>query len=291
MPEILTKKRNGLARKLAKFFSYRPTSYPYLSGDTFRNYADHIHEVGRNLNPNRIVKNDIVFVESPRLREYFETIHPQITEPYILITHNGDQNITAEYTHYISDTIIHWFAQNCGVVHPKISPLPIGLENKWHYLHGIPSSYTTLRAIQPQKALRILYKFNVRTNPTEREAALLSLTKNPLASTYADWRESFSYLTTLQNHAFVASPPGNGEDCIRTWESMYLKTVPILKRSILAEYFQSLGLPIHIIDSWQTLESLTESDLQEIYATMQGKWDSSALWADFWITQINGKKI
>jgi hypothetical protein len=282
------KYKNGLWRKLSRVLKLHPTSSPYLSGDTFRSLATHIHDQDQSIAPTEIKTRDIVFVQSTRLTEFITKIHPLITAPYTLLTHNGDENIDERYLPFIaSPTVIHWFAQNTRIKHPKVTPLPIGLENKWYYLHGIPRYFDQLRQAIVKKKLLILYKFNVKTNPTERTQALAVLEAEPLTTTFTNWRESFAYLRTLQAHAFVASPPGNGEDCIRTWEALYLHTVPIVKRSAMAEYFVSLDLPIVIIDDWSEIRKFTTTALETLYATMLPKFNNPALWAEFWKEKIN----
>lgn len=280
---------NGIKRRLAVELRYHPSSAPYMSGDTFRNVAEHVLDKDSSLHPRAVKAGAIVFVQSARLKEFFTTIHPHIQNPYILISHNGDENITEQYLPHISDTIIHWFAQNCLVSHTKLTPLPIGLENKNYYLHGIPQHFDVLRKKTLPKEHKILYKFNANTNPKERNPALQVLATHPLAHTYADWRQSYTYLKTLQQFSFVASPPGNGEDCIRTWESLYLGTIPIVKRSYMNEYFVSLGVPMVIIDSWEELHEYTTEILTALYATMAPKLNCPALWADFWVKEIQKK--
>jgi len=85
---------------------------------------------------------------------------------------------------------------------------------------------------------------------------------------------------------FVASPPGNGLDCHRTWEALYVKTIPIVLRSVAMEYFAQHGLPIYIIDNWSDLNTLSESDLRDIYMTKVKLFQSPALWFDFWKNKI-----
>ena len=281
---------HSILRRGSRLLRLHPTSHPFISGDTFRNVAHHIHDMDSNINPRLIREGDIVFVQSPRMMDFFTNINPQIKNGYVLITHNGDENITEQYLPLITDTVKHWFAQNCLITHPKITPLPIGLENKWYYLHGIPRYYKSLRAKPTQKVFKILYKFSVTTNPTVRGAALKVLKEHSLAETYDDWRESFSYLRTLQNFSFIASPEGNGHDCIRTWESMYLGTAPILKRSVMSEYFYSLGLPIILIEDWEDLTTWDPERLKSLYDTITPKLASRALWADYWIELINSKR-
>ena len=62
-------------------------------------------------------------------------------------------------------------------------------------------------------------------------------------------RKSFkNYLRELSKSYFVISPEGNGIDCHKTWESLYVKSVPIITKSINAEFYKDY--PIIIIDDW-----------------------------------------
>lgn len=282
----MTRILNGLRRRLARACKWHPTSSPYISGDTFRLLAQHILDMDSTIEPAKVRDGDIVFVQSFQTMEYFKTIHPYITAKYILITHNGDENITSKHATNIDDRIQHWFAQNCLIDHPKITPLPIGVENKWYFQHGIPKYFDSLRSNPQDKKFRMLYKFSVSTNPSARGNALQILENHPLTETFNDWREPYAYLSTLQKYAFVVSPPGNGEDCIRTWEAMYLGTIPIVQRSVDTAYFDSLELPILLVDNYQELNQWDENTLKDIYATIKVRFETSALWADYWLKLI-----
>lgn len=51
-----------------------------------------------------------------------------------------------------------------------------------------------------------------------------------------------NYYRELANHRFVLSPEGNGIDCYRTWESLYLGAVPIVVASICTSSFADLPI-------------------------------------------------
>ena len=53
---------------------------------------------------------------------------------------------------------------------------------------------------------------------------------------------------TMVNYKYVISPHGNGLDCHRTWESIALGCIPILKSSPLDTMFE--GLPVLIVKEW-----------------------------------------
>jgi len=60
----------------------------------------------------------------------------------------------------------------------------------------------------------------------------------------------------------VMSPPGNGPDCYRTWEAIYLGAVPIVLRSTLAVSLAA-DLPIWVVDSWEEVFDATDTRLSE----------------------------
>jgi len=277
-------------RYIYRSLNLRPASYPYISGDTFRQIASYKLESSKKKSPYKIKKYDILFVESEKLKYFFTEIAPSIKNRFILISHNGDTNITDDYKTYLkSEKIIHWFAQNCLITDPKITPIPIGLENKWFHLHGKPKYFDSLKLKPTNKKTQIFYKFSVATNVKERTSALDTLNKHPLAVSYNEWREPLAYLKTLQKYKFVLSPPGNGVDCIRTWEAMYLDTVPILKRDSMSQYFYDCGLPIMLVDEWSDLLHLTEKELDDKYDILSTRFSCEALKTQYWITKILSK--
>jgi hypothetical protein len=274
--------------KIALFGNSRPTSFPYISGDTFRAKADHIYDPLVKCQPQDIQKGQNVFVESGFLKEFFAGVHPHIKNHYVLISHNGDLNITEEFLDYIDEKIIHWYAQNVTVSHPKLTPLPIGLENMHYYNNGIVSIFDKARKNIPAKKNRILVCFNTGTNVKERQSALDYLKSHPAADVlYSNNSSRLSYLREhLGVYKFVASPPGNGLDCIRTWEAMYMRAVPIVKKSAATLFFKKIGLPLYVIDEWQELDNLREQDLELIYKELEKSFDHPALWAQYWLTLI-----
>src|SRR5260221_3588076 len=79
------------------FFSFAgtidPVSDPFVSGDSFRSFADHIFDSSTHFSPQNIQEKDIIFVDFGHLERFFSEIHPRISARYILITHNGDLSV------------------------------------------------------------------------------------------------------------------------------------------------------------------------------------------------------
>lgn len=283
--EFAVKVEGRLIRAFYEALCLRPSSAPYVSGDSFRAISDHRLEEKERLEPSRIRDGELVFVKADQLQRFFSDYLPAIHARFVLLSHNGDVNIDDRLARYADDDrIIRWFAQNLLAPHPKIEAVPIGLENRWLHANGDVRDFDRLRSRMWAKTNRILYAFNVGTNPGERGPALAALERSRVADA-PRWTVSAAYRKILAGYRFVASPPGNGFDCHRTWEALYLGTVPIVKRSRFFEAFPEL--PALIVDDWREVSAWDEDYLQLSYERLQPKIASCPyLWMDYWVGKI-----
>lgn len=275
-------------RRLAR--NTRPGSYPYVSGDTFRSFADYIHDETTTFDPTKVNLGDTIFVCNGFAHEYMNTLHRKISSPYILIIHNGDRAIDEEFVKKIDDKIISCYAQDVIFAHPRLFPIGIGLENRHYHANGIPYIFNKLiNKIKKNpliKKNRILYRFSIHTNPTERIPALEIFSKNPVMETFIEMLPPPIHLRKLMTYKFVASPPGNSIESCRTWEALELRTIPIVKDFVAYRYFVEIGLPMWIVKDWRELEGLTEDDLEKKYNEMMKNpnWEPTRM--DYWIKRI-----
>jgi hypothetical protein len=276
MKHLLSKAWRKALRTTYAMTGVRPTSYPYISGDGFRALADHVHETGRRFDVKEVREGDIVFVESGLIHGYFSNIHRTISKPYVLITHNGDMNIGPSETSLMDEKIIHWFAQNALVEHPKLTPIPIGLENAHYVEAGRTSLIRRASAQTIEKNDRILVAFTPHTNPQARTRALEDLRNNPRADICEQRMSQGDYLEILKAYGYVASPPGNGEDCHRTWEALYVGTTPIVQASVCMKYFKKISVPVLVLESWK---NTPEAPTRPLTAIDQ---DSSPIFFNYW---------
>lgn len=268
-----------LLRQFYLWAKLRPTSAPFLSGDGFRALADHRFEGLGSFDPSLVKSHQVVFVESGKMEPFFRQVMPAIDRPIVVVTHNGDDNVGPSQAVWADDpNLLRWFAQNLDTIHPKILAIPIGLENAWMHSNGIVGDFKKIRAAQGRKKSRILFGFTTFTNPAERIPALKTLRDHPCCDALS-WVNGRRYRQILAGYQFIASPPGNGIDCHRTWEALYLRVVPIVKRSAAMEAFSLL--PIWIVDDWKELEGLSETDLDLKYRELSRKgWDHPLLWLE-----------
>jgi hypothetical protein len=235
-----------------------------------------------------VPRGALVFCEAWHLGTFLKTIAPRLSGPVSVLSANGDPNFTTEKLAWVGPNIEKLWVQNLDASDPRVEPLPIGLENARLHLNGIVSDFRSLARSEPPARNRILWGFSEVTNPTVRSAARRALERCSVADRQppANARE---YRRSLRRYRFVASPPGNGLDCHRTWEAMYLGVVPVVLRSTMTTRFESLGLPLWLVDDFDELATATEGDLELRYRTFAPRLESPALWMDFWKDSILGR--
>jgi hypothetical protein len=273
--------------KLNRQLGLRPSSAPYLSGDTFRGLTRSVWDSQRqSIDPQNLQETKLIFLEPELLDIFSKQVLNKLKSPVTLILGNSDINHGAELTRLTQNPLVRKvFAQNLKQEVPGAEILPIGLENRWLARNGELSLFKSKKRVSAERNFRIMWCFSAHTNPKERGDATHELNKCSTADNLGELSSS-AHQKALKGYAFVASPPGNGLDTHRTWEAMYQGCVPVLLRSYLSDSYSNLGLPVWVVDSYGELANLSEEQLQEKYLQLQPRFSSEALWFDFWKNRI-----
>lgn len=280
--KIKTKIRRFISRRLE---IHRPSSYPYLSGDGFRAIANYVYDQFLDFDPKNVMYGDIVFVRNNQLRDYFSDIHPNIDHPYVLLSGNADKPAGSDFDKYIDEKILHWYAGNVDFKNPKVSLLPIGIQN---FVSGEDRNFTdSINTEFTERKNRILYGFTVDLS-TERRIALDHLSKSKLSDKVSLPRSQ--YYSELKKYKYVASPSGGGIDCHRTWEALYFGTIPIIRNGVYAEYLLKLDLPILVINDWSDIENLTPEFLEDFYEKNKNRFVNPKMYLDNWYKEFSSYK-
>ena len=266
----------------------RLSSYPYISGDTFREYCDYIvDEEKLPFDPSNVKEGNTIFVKTDYLDLFFKIFHPQIRSPYILVTHNSDLPIPGPYAKYLKDPkIIVWFGQNVEQKIKKLCPIPIGFANRY-WEHGDMGVLTEMHQKKGQMEKTFLLYLNFQANncPQERQRVYQLFNSKKYCTTrkQTDFK---SFLFDLGQSKFVLSPRGNGADCHRTWEALHMGAIPIVKESTLDPLYTNL--PVLIVKDWDKID---EKYLNRQWAKMSvKKYNKDKLYADYWFKLIDSVK-
>jgi hypothetical protein len=198
----------------------------------------------------------IVFFYSHQINKVADIIQ-FFMNPVILISHNSDHNIVeSRESLKILETpnVIKWYSQNICFYHPKLILAPIGFANSM-WSHGNLSIFDNSLFIKTlhQKTNRISFNFNIYTNICIRENCYNILIKHLPFLPNIDPIEN---LKRLSSYEFCISPEGNGVDCHRIWEALYLKVVPIVLQSPFTKTLLRNNIPLVVLNSWEEFERI-----------------------------------
>lgn len=229
-----------------------------ISGNFFKSQCDIIIDEGDDgANFERMtetIMGDIrrVFVKTDYVKQFLSHNFWWKEEPYYLFTHNSDLHIDESYAKYIPrlpilmehDKLVHWYAQNVRIEHERITPIPIGIANpKWP--HGnVEILESSMKA--KLKGANVYCNINPNTNPSWRQSVLNCI---PIYI----WKHTpilpfDQHLSLLGNSMFSICPKGNGDDTHRVWESLYLRTIPVVDDTLINRYFvNQCGIPMIIV--------------------------------------------
>ena len=249
---------------------YRPSSEPFISGDTFRKMANHVFDETKGFYPNMVKDGDIIFLKADMIETFFKFFHQKIKSRYVLLSHNSDFSFDYENQKYLDEKIIHWFAQNINFdSDEKFSLLPIGLENRRYLKNGLIYHFNKYK--NSEKKHLVLLSFNEKTNISRLKVK--EALKNNKLITSQMFKNSDSYKKTLSESMYNLCPPGNGLDTHRFWESLLLNTLPIVVRSSFTSNLEKLDIPALYLDKWTDLNEYKENELQSLYMEKINKND------------------
>ncbi len=173
--------------------------------------------------------------------------------------------------------------------------LPLGITN-WtnetsnHIFYGDTSimKHVTDQPVQKSQTPVVYLNVNTSTNPSVRKPVVDFFTGKPWVMSRdhvntLDGRKRF--LMDIRESNFVVCPEGNGVDTHRMWETLYMETIPIVKRSLVHRDWEDL--PIYWIDSWDevTVETLAQK-FQELQPKFKTPEIQEKLTSDYWVNKI-----
>jgi hypothetical protein len=222
----------------------------------------------------------IIFCKIDYILNEFERIRNQ-KENVVLIIANGDITFDERLLSRCPLNVKHIFSTNTSCNNEKVTPIPIGVEmsmlpkrvghgeinngifEKLPYLSGD-------KTVQTQESVNQIYSnFNIFTN-----LGLRGLVKEiSIREPHINFEFGISYpefVQKVQSHLATLSPRGNGIECIRTYEVLYLNSIPIIVGDMME--YQAIydkiykNLPIVFINDIEKLKdfSYLEKEINKV---------------------------
>ena len=229
---------------------------------------------------------DVWFMHRDFLPEFFQAISGS-PHKINVVTQHGDDEFDPTMMSMKPRSVVKVFAPNNTHNSEDSVAIPLGLGPSFG--HGAPLAEDIKSMNTKQERSNLLYvNFRPYTYPQERQPLFEYF--NTMKFNWATVEESSdvssgswdSYLDSLVSHKFALCPRGNGIDTHRFWESLYSRTVPVVRYEEAHRNF--LDLPVLFVNDWS---QVTERFLEEKYEEMASReWDYSKLSASWWGKQF-----
>eukprot|EP00668_Euglena_longa_P030131 GGOE01037546.1.p1 GENE.GGOE01037546.1~~GGOE01037546.1.p1 ORF type:complete len:411 (+),score=75.70 GGOE01037546.1:113-1234(+) len=273
----------------------------YLHAQAFRAAAD-----ADCLDPtlNQLANWSIVFCDPNHLPRLIARL-PTLRTPFFLLTHLRDMAVSLHNADVrallAAPQVVRWFAVNVDCQHPKVVPIPLGVNRA--AAEEVFNVSQFMDRLQPTALAYTLFGIgaNQRCRPGSPRSAcarrkiLAQLELNRVSQLPEKVLQRIragidikvprrEYLERQLSSRFIISPPGNGIDCFRTWESLYLGRVPVVLANNMTVLYRNL--PVVVVRDWAALTPKTLQAQWDALATKRFDW--SRLTSEWWWLQLMG---
>lgn len=258
-----------------------------------------------NVNDYKCIKeNESVFVISSVLDKFVQIILPTLGDiKFKLVTGACVKGVPNEissihknnYIQIFKKNVIHWYTQNFdGTI--ECVPIPLGIDyhtlqrgnHPWGQMASATEQETILKEASnfnfEDKSTKTFSSFHFQLferHGRDRHRAIDHLKNVKFNDVIKKPVPRKSLWNCMSSYKFIISPHGNGLDCHRTYESIILGSVPIVKSSTLDGLYEDM--PVLIINDWK---DLTKEVLEKYIYT----GDLEKLKLNYWVSLIKNAR-
>ena len=269
------------------FFSHVIEKDDYITGNKFIEACEDL---------------DITFAKMDYVFEGFEDVSNKDGKQ-VFVTHQSDYSLQQKLYEKIPDNVKIWFAENCEI--PPGESRAVGIPNGLNNLTLVSNrtskggSYSSsfghicdfhqdlYSQNEKEKSWRNLCYMNFSPSTCfDERTSLYESMKSMSWVTNKTGISHIEFAEDVYHHPFTLSPKGNGYDCVRTWEAIYLRSIPVIKRCTVMQHFEEL--PIVFVDDWsQVTESFLLDKLEDFRSR---KFDMSKAKMSYWTEALRSAK-
>jgi len=255
-------------------------------------YEDLADIVILNMNDlNRVLASFLLFKESCKI--YCKTdfivglfIHLITCKiPHILITHHSDYPINNHRYSQKPACIQKWFAINVEYKSDDLIPIPLGTKTpegreyheskykiKWLDFHKD-------RLKNKEKITDVAYCNWAVTNKSR--AKITEKLEGNIRYKLSSGLSFEDYIEELSSYKYIISPEGNGIDNHRTWEALYVGSIPIVTEHL-------------IYDSWKNIpiiqcKDYSDVNIEFLEKKLNNSYSFNELSTKYWESYINNE--
>lgn len=245
-----------------------------------------------------------IYIKTDHLN-LFSQICDKIKNNFILVTGCSDYIIPNDFDSVSSIILnckkcVKWFATNCIPFHPKLIPIPIGIDYHTLYYNGkilpktqevdileIKNSLIPLLETKPFAVTNFQHAMSpniLRRHVVRKDAYNKLINKDCVI--WLELQERCDFWRSCNDNMFVICPFGNGPDTHRAWEVLILGRVPIVHKFPMNSIFNDL--PVVEVEDWDivTSEFLKSQYDLIIERFKRGEYNMEKITLNYWANFI-----
>ena len=169
---------------------------------------------------------------------------------YILIQRDNERAFNQEQYKQRKPSVKHIYSIECQVLANDVTALPFGTAS-------IGGDSAALWQVQnediPKVRKPVFCRMNTNKNTKARSRAVNDLLHSPLADVVTEQLNSEDFFRQIKAHKFNMSLQSGGKDTTRTWETLFLGTIPIISDCVELRHFEDMPVayyPVEVTERW-----------------------------------------
>lgn len=210
--------------------------------------------------PSLISEGDFIFVNTDMINKVIAFFKSNTLPKVNLICHNSDLSFNNQMYEELSGFVKHIYSINCIVGNELITKIPLGFSDR------LITVLSNLEASQNKKSL-LYMNFNIHSNRIQERTECRGYFKQFEWVTFEDLVPETQYYKSLNDSKYSVCPIGAGLDTHRFYESIFLNTVPIVKRNDISDLHSKF--PCIIVNNWSEIDKeYLDKNYQVLYNRM-----------------------
>lgn len=233
-----------------------------------------LYTVGRDdivkyIRDNQVTENIIIN------NRYFRDLYNP-TDKYML---KLSTNVIGTFDYDIPENVVAWCGTNIDLDDPKIIHLPFGVNYPWPDDCILKQPVEGIRDIK-NKDNNVYLNFS---NNTYERILLKDIYAFSCRFNIQQNIDHHLHMYYLGRTDFTLCPIGEGLDCYRTYEALFMGSIPIIQRRAWCQWMEDIGLPVILVDD---LKVLKINDLQEKKEKLNLDWNRELISEEYWRAKI-----
>lgn len=183
---------------------------------------------------------------------------------YIIIHRDNERAFTKEFYKLKKQSVKHIYTIECQVNEPDVTALPFGTAS----IGGDSPTLEQIRneLIEKDNDVPVFCRLNTNPFTTQRSAVVNEVVNNPLVKVILEQLDSYEFFKEIKSHKFNLSLQSGGKDTTRTWETLFLGTIPIISDCIELRHFEDLPVVYYphgsITKEWLDAQDVSGKSLE-----------------------------